>query len=853
MPAINTQSRWRLSVDLRLRVVAAWGFAIALVAEGAAATLREVPVASGVPQRGDHTSLCWREGPPYFTTARYSSERRFLRLDTGHFAAEIDTERVAITGFRRLPAPRDETAATQAALTAERLPAARLQLGISVGDAAFSCTGRRKVRLDAHDQPTPPVDFPVRVIESGRFFQKLALHDLEFHDATGRRLAIAARLEIAAWPDRLTLTLILRPERTLAAARTFLRLQTAHGMDASRTEAPAIWERAVEHRAVLTLAADGSAIAPSPPADVNVHVSATDARGTATVRWNPEELCYAVRLTAPSWPIPAEGNYPESMLDAWETYPVSLENRSPAPQRVALQFEHTPAKSITGFVPMLLDARDNPVGIPVQVSKNWHQVAEGIDLPHAGPWMHGRTWINLAPNSRVTFRYGTTFALWGGVPTASLAQLSLVGWGHNGFWDEFALGAFGESFCFQPGRTMRRALLTDFRPLYQRGFAQGERWAWTSNVGGGDTMVRLDPQGRYVPFKRNVTRYVSHGPNLAQLNYEEISADAAVRSRVDVFLPRTDDCVRIFLRVRYDVDRRVRFSRLALFQLGADHYNEADAPLIAWGDVDRFNGEERPRLEPGARLLPAWEARGQQPWISIHGEPRADTARTGQASRGLIVREWRARVGGQPMPAPFFAAVGSRGAKSRLAAEIIPPPTVNTLEAGDQIELLVEMIALPLSAERYYGPDGSFRAALATNANTWKMVHREAAANRATIRLPDGSHVRGWPLTVPIGSGGDVAFTLEGGLGWIPVRLTGLASPDGLDLLRVTRAGRERVVQGEPTRAFWQSDYDIRSARWTMTYNLPTTDVPTTYVAVRRAGPLIEAPTGESRVDPVHR
>jgi hypothetical protein len=483
---------------------------------------------------------------------------------------------------------------------------------------------------------------------------------------------------------------------------------------------------------------------------------------------------------------------------------------------------------------MLVDARGQPTGIPVQISKNWHRARAGVELPYAGPWMHGRTSLHLAPHSRLVLRYGTTFARWGGLPSASLAQLSLVGWGHNGFWDQFALGGFGESFCFQPARVMRRSLLTDIRPLFQRGFARDERWAWTGNVGGGDTMVRLDPAGRYVPFQRNVTRYVSHGPNLAHLAYEEVSADAAVRSRVEVFLPRTDDCVRVYLKVNYTVSRPVEFSRLALFQLGADYYNDANHTLIAWGDANGLTAEHQPTPKPGARLLPAWEARGEQPWISLHGEPRADLERTGQASRVLVVREWRAVLGGQTVAAPFFAAVGSSGSKSRLAAELVPPPGLTALAAGDHVSMLLALVVLPRTAERYYGPAPDLSAALAAGANTWKLAHREAAAKRPVLRLPDHTEARGWPLAVPAGAGPETAFTLHGGLGWIPVRLTGLDRPEGVELWRVTRAGREKVVQGDPDRAYWQTDYDDADARWTLTYNLPATATPAHYVALRR-------------------
>jgi hypothetical protein len=148
--------------------------------------------------------------------------------------------------------------------------------------------------------------------------------------------------------------------------------------------------------------------------------------------------------------------------------------------------------------------------------------------------------------------------------------------------------------------------------------------------------------------------------------------------------------------------------------------------------------------------------------------------------------------------------------------------------------MLLALVVLPRTAERYYGPAPDLAAALAAGANTWKLAHREAAANRPVLRLPDHTEARGWPLAVPAGAGPETAFTLHGGLGWIPVRLTGLDRPEGVELWRVTRAGREQVVQGDPVRAYWQTDYDDADARWTLTYNLPATATPAHYVALRR-------------------
>jgi hypothetical protein len=163
---------------------------------------------------------------------------------------------------------------------------------------------------------------------------------------------------------------------------------------------------------------------------------------------------------------------------------------------------------------------------------------------------------------------------------------------------------------------------------------------------------------------------------------------------------------------------------------------------------------------------------------------------------------------------------------------------VSALEAGDYVDMLVEVVTLPLNAERYYGPDTALRAALAADANTWKVVHREATGNRPTLQLPDGSEVRGLPLSVAVGAPRPVRFSLRGGLGWVPVRLTRLTAPNGVELFRETRTGRERVVQGESTRAFWQSDYDVATGRWSVTYNLPHAASPAAYVAViREAAP----------------
>ena len=116
------------------------------------------------------------------------------------------------------------------------------------------------------------------------------------------------------------------------------------------------------------------------------------------------------------------------------------------------------------------------------------------------------------------------YARYGGVFAASHAQLSLIGWGHNQFWDQAAIGSFGESICFEPGRVQRRCFIDDMRPLMT--LPQGKPakpWSWAENCGGGDFLMWQDAQGGYQPMRATRTDYRAYGPCLTDVSYTEES------------------------------------------------------------------------------------------------------------------------------------------------------------------------------------------------------------------------------------------------------------------------------------------------------------------------------------------
>ena len=112
------------------------------------------------------------------------------------------------------------------------------------------------------------------------------------------------------------------------------------------------------------------------------------------------------------------------------------------------------------LTPVLRDTEQNPTGIPVQLSKNWHCVPPLVSR------------VNDADRSRKienrSWEYTSVSAHWGGVAAASHNQLALIGWNAekgNQLWDQRRRWvAGGENICFDPDTNLLRGMIDDVRP-----------------------------------------------------------------------------------------------------------------------------------------------------------------------------------------------------------------------------------------------------------------------------------------------------------------------------------------------------------------------------------------------------
>jgi len=559
------------------------------------------------------------------------------------------------------------------------------------------------------------------------------------------------------------------------------------------------------------------------PSPVKVAASAFRDRSPRPVEYDALRDWY--RLDLDGLEPDGQGN------DSLERVRVTLTNPDSRERTVHLLFDKNGSgirvrgvQALTGMSPLLRDLHGDPAGIPVQISKNWHRQPDR-DLLYQGPWLHGFTLLHLPPRSEVDLEFDLAYAHWGGVAAASHAQLCLIGWGSNQLWDQSAIGAWGESICYEPDQAQAECAVLDVRPLlvHQMGRDEPVKWCWTNNVGGGDFFRYFDAEGRRQYPARMKTAYLRQGPNLTEVTYAGRSADGKLEHRATVSIYRTDDLTRGIYRLRLDVRQPTDFKRLVFFQIGADTYSYTGERKMALGNEDGLAREWDTQWGGDAYKTPRMELVGRVPWVSLHDAVSRDKSRAGAwANRGAVLRHWDARLGGRPA-APWVAEHGvkARGEDTSLV-DFLPPPGLERLVPGDYVEATFEHVIMPQYARDYYGPNENLRAALTRDENTWRLIHREAVGNDVAVQVSEGVLERDLPIRVRAAEGRRARFTVAGGLGYVPITLSGLSGyTDPVLEMREGEGPWRRVDQAVHGGDFWQADYDPADRSWELTYTVP--------------------------------
>ena len=122
-------------------------------------------------------------------------------------------------------------------------------------------------------------------------------------------------------------------------------------------------------------------------------------------------------------------------------------------------------------------------------------------------------------------------------------------------------------------------------------------------------------------------------------------------------------------------------------------------------------------------------------------------------------------------------------------------------------------------ADDYYGPNEAFRKHLTDNPNSWKTTYREVVGNDLKVSATGGRVLQNYPIAIRIQKP-EVAISIQGGVGAVPISFAGLKSTTGCTLYQVVNGKRVKFDQSVHGNDFWQTDYDPASKLYTITYNL---------------------------------
>ena len=745
----------------------------------------------------DYTYSCWQNG---WRKNENDHSADIFGIETSRYGFTLDVADFGNVKFGKLSNPVSyEQALKHKAKKLKELPDAALLVELELDGTKYlanTCkAGKEKgVKRLAN----------VRLWESGRYVQHYDFLELDFRNSTGEQLPCDAVLDLVAWPGSLTFNLNVSATESFRNATLRLGLKSEAGSWSQEVKVEGPWKQGQQKS--ISMTCDISSVS-KVVSSKNITVNTGDGQ-SIPVRFDTNKNCYVASVKR------QERNWKTGYTDIrhYDDFRITV-NRSNSKEPVPFLLDMRPPANITGLCPILCDEKGRPTGIPVQLSKNWH-------YRPMGSYVMAYTMLPTKKSTAYILR--VVYGFYGILPSASHAQLSLVGYGGHGRWDQLAIGCWGETICFDMDMSLVDVAITDIRMLMTRNGIEGKKWSWTDAGWGGDWLnIEDNSQKKY--FQNNLkTAYLSQGPCLTDVKYVGYygkNQEVDFKARVQTL--RTDDYSRTFQKLSYMFTRDVSAQKIWLFKLGRTH--RYSTPQIAYGNSDGcIEDLAVPNtLEKNQLFLDQVRLTGSAPWwVSLPGAIHTSGREWGSGYRALIIRHYQAVVGGKTYSNPTISAPVFTTNPTNLDIELLPPKGVNNFRKGDSVELYLELITLPRVADDYYGPNEAFRKHLVDNPSSWKTTYREAKVNDLKVNVSGGRTLQNYPLAVQIEKP-EVTVTIEGGVGAVPIRFEGLKSSKGYHLYRVVDGERTQFDQSVHGNDYWQTDYDSTTNSYKMTFNLP--------------------------------
>jgi hypothetical protein len=743
----------------------------------------------------DYTFSCWQNG--WRKNANDHSADIF-GIETSQYGFALDLADFRRVRFGVIDNPVGyERALAHKAEKLKQLPIAQLLIELEIDGIiyrAHTCkAGKEKGVKHLQD---------VRMWESGRYVQHYDFLELDFRNASGEQPGCDADLDLVAWPNSLTFNLNISPVHTCKHAILRLGLKSEAGTWSREEKVEELWQQDEKKSISMTCRVPVTSQVPSAIISVS-----TENGQRFPVHFDTTKHCYVASVNR------LKRNWPTGYTDIrhYDEFKITVDGSNTNDSVPFLLDMRAPA-NITGLCPILCLEDGQPTGIPIQLSKNWHYKPMGSYL---------MAYAMLPAEKPATYLLRVIYGFYGTLSSASHAQLSLIGYGGHGRWDQLAIGCWGETICFDMDMSLVDVTITDIRMLMTRKGIDGKKWSWTDAGWGGDWLnIRDDSQEKY--FQNSLkAAYLSQGPCLTDVKYEGYygkNQEVDFKARIQTL--RTDDYSRTFQSLNYQFTRDVSAQRIWLFKLGrTSHYT---TPQIAYGNSDGCieNLDVPETLKKKQLFLNNVKLTGSAPWwVALPGAVHTSGRNWGTGYRALIIRDFQAHIGGKTFTHPTISTPVFSADPANLDIEILPPVGITDFSRGDRIALDLELITLPRKMDDYYGPNEAFRKHLADNPNSWKTTYREAKGNDLKVNVSGGRALQSYPLVVQVEKP-EVTVTIQGGVGAVPIRFEGLESRTGYRLYQVVNGERTLFDQSAHGNDYWQTDYDPTTKLYMITFNL---------------------------------
>jgi len=684
-----------------------------------------------------------------------------LVVQTGYYSLRLDCDTMALSGYDALEGSDYLTALTE---DVTEHTAATLVVRAFAGAEVYDCTAG--IVLDS----TPR--HYVRFIEGGRYVQRFDHTNLVFTSQTTGAELTGGRLEVTAWPDHVTFSLDTSALPGIDGGQILLISPSGERLAAA----------AFNSEVKLCIQPHKDTRYPTLAPDDYV-LSAESAAGAAlNTTWDTDLGAIRVDYTAPWF------NYTSLTTEKDTVYEANLTVTNPTEETIQLPlcFRSVSPRAITGTTMMLCDEQGRPLGIPMQISKNWHN---SVPSTHSGYWLRAYTMLPLEPGVTKSFKLRVVHGYWadGTVGAVSHSSLSLIGWSPTVVWkwDEAALGAWGESMTFDPTQHAAGSVMADIRPAFTTPMnGTAEEHNWTENSGGGDFLNYYNSAGEYVMGKRLKTCYRWIGPNLTEVLYSGVTADDKIRFTYTTRGMAGLDYHRRSGAYRYEFLEDVTSpTRLSFYQMAADFYPGPSSSEYHLGNASGYLGVTT--VVPGGNAYNGTSFPISDRWLAID-DAVSLVGNATKTNRGLYVSG--TTLNGEAMEA-YVHPYGRTWGESKLLYDVAGSTTTGSYSAGDVVEGEVAYVMTPEDSADYWGGDTEFASRLSFHTTAWQGIYDEVRYNHAApVTAQAGTLLRSYPIdlqSAPQSAGTETLAQVSiasGGIGHVPFILRGVQLGTELDL-----------------------------------------------------------------------